>query len=103
MKQRTSDDHAVSYEISADVEETSFADATPHPEDFDATYTPSYEVVKGGTKRGKDLLVDIPTRDIPSIRGKLSTRYSWNAQLKASTLDAICHWETVWRTYVGPS
>ena len=46
------------YEIQAEVEETSLTDATPLPENFSASFETSYEVVKGGTKRGKDLLVD---------------------------------------------
>ena len=40
------------------VEESSIQDVTPHPEQHNITFEVTYQIVKGGTKRGKDKLVD---------------------------------------------
>ena len=79
-----SDGHTAhpSYEIPAEVEETSLTNATFHPEDFSASFEISYEVVKGGTKRGKDLLVD-------------SQGYTYNQR------KARCEYKVQWECTVG--
>ena len=46
-----------SYEVPLAVEESSLADVTPHPEDH-STFEDTCEIVKGGTKRGRDKLID---------------------------------------------
>ena len=50
-------DNMGSYEVPLAAEESSLADVTPHPEDH-STFKVTYGIVKSGTKRGKDKLID---------------------------------------------
>ena len=48
----------VSFQLPDVVEEASIQEVTPHPEEHKGEFTVTYEVIKGGSKRGKDRLVD---------------------------------------------
>ena len=65
-----------SYELPPVVDESSMGDITPHPEDYSSLHV-TYEVVQGGTKRGKDKLVDSHGFSYTQKRSKATYEVDW--------------------------
>ena len=77
-----------SYEVPLAVEESSLADVTPHPEGH-STFEVTYKIVKGGTKRGRDKLIDSHGFSYNQRRRKSEYQVDWECTVRSK--HTRCH------------